>query len=46
MKKVVFASIAVALILTGCNTFRGIGQDVSGAGHAVSHTADKAQQKI
>lgn len=46
MKKVVFASIAVALILTGCNTFRGFGQDVSGAGHAVSNTATKAQQKI
>lgn len=46
MKKVVFASIAVALILTGCNTFRGLGQDVSGAGHAVSNTAEKTQQKM
>lgn len=46
MKKVVLASIAVALILTGCNTFRGVGKDISGAGHAVSNTATKAQEKI
>ncbi|ESK38136.1 hypothetical protein P256_02060 [Acinetobacter nectaris CIP 110549] len=46
MKKVIFASIAVALILTGCNTFRGVGQDVSSAGHAVTNTATKAQSQM
>ncbi|MBF7689334.1 MULTISPECIES: entericidin A/B family lipoprotein [Acinetobacter] len=47
MKKVIFASIAIAAVtLTGCNTFRGVGQDVSSAGHAVSSTATKAQSQM
>lgn len=46
MKKMIFASITVAILLTGCNTFRGFGQDVSSAGHAVSNTATKTQQKM
>ncbi|MFT4020675.1 MAG: entericidin A/B family lipoprotein [Acinetobacter sp.] len=46
MKKILLTSIALAVILTGCNTFRGVGQDVSKAGEAVSHTADKTQEKL
>jgi predicted small secreted protein len=30
----------VAVILTGCNTFKGFGQDVSKAGDAVTNTAE------
>lgn len=46
MKKVFLASIAAAIILSGCNTFRGVGQDVSSAGKAVSKTATKTQAKL
>ncbi|WP_151814432.1 entericidin A/B family lipoprotein, partial [Acinetobacter ursingii] len=31
---------------TGCNTFKGMGQDVSKAGDAVSKTAEKTQNKM
>lgn len=33
-------------VLTGCNTFAGLGQDVSSAGDAVSNTATDVKQKI
>ena len=46
MKKILFASIALAVVLTGCNTVRGVGQDVSTAGHAVSDTATKTREKM
>jgi predicted small secreted protein len=45
MKKILFVSIALAVVLTGCNTIRGMGQDVSKAGSAVSDTATKTQEK-
>ncbi|WP_153905602.1 entericidin A/B family lipoprotein, partial [Acinetobacter baumannii] len=38
MKKVLVASVMVAFVLTGCNTFKGFGQDVSKAGDAVTNT--------
>lgn len=46
MKKILAASIMVAFVLTGCNTFKGMGQDVSKAGDAVTNTAEKTQNKI
>ncbi|MEB3754855.1 entericidin A/B family lipoprotein [Acinetobacter sp. MD2(2019)] len=46
MKKVLLTSIAVAFILAGCNTVKGVGQDVSKAGNAVTNTAEKTQQKM
>ena len=45
MKKVLAASVMVAVILTGCNTFKGFGQDVSKAGDAVTNTAEKHKIK-
>jgi len=36
----------VAFVLTGCNTFKGMGQDVSKAGDAVTKTAEKTQNKM
>ena len=30
MKKILVASIMTAFVLTGCNTFKGFGQDVGG----------------
>ena len=46
MKKLVIASLTAMFVLTGCNTFKGLGQDVSGAGGAVSGTAQEVQNKI
>lgn len=46
MKKMMIASVLVAIALTGCNTFKGIGKDVSSAGKAVSNTASEASNQI
>ena len=46
MKKVVVASVMIAFVLTGCNTFKGFGKDVSKAGDAVSNTAQKTENKM
>ncbi len=46
MKKLIIASLAAMFVLTGCNTFKGLGQDVSSAGDAVTGTAQDVQQKI
>ena len=46
MYKTLLASICVAVLLVGCNTVRGIGKDVSGAGKAVSNTAERTQEEI
>ena len=45
MKKILVASIMTAFVLTGCNTFKGFGQDVSKAGDKVTQTAEKTQEK-
>ena len=36
----------MAFVLTGCNTFKGIGEDVSKAGQAVTNTAEKTENKM
>lgn len=46
MKKVLAASFIVAFVLTGCNTFKGFGQDVSKAGETVTNTAEKTSNEI
>ncbi|KAA8734434.1 entericidin A/B family lipoprotein [Acinetobacter qingfengensis] len=46
MKILATLAIASAVLLTGCNTFKGIGQDVSKAGDKVSQTAEKTQDKL
>lgn len=46
MKKLIIASLAATLVLSGCNTFRGFGKDVSSAGEAVSDGATSVQRKI
>lgn len=46
MKKVLVASIAAIVVLTGCNAIKGFGKDVSKAGEAVSDTAQKVEKKI
>ncbi|ALF58728.1 lipoprotein [Psychrobacter urativorans] len=46
MKKVIIASLTAMFVLTGCNTFAGLGQDLSIAGNAISSTAQEAQGNI
>lgn len=46
MKKILAASLIMAFVLTGCNTFKGFGEDVSKAGDAVTNTAEKTQDKM
>lgn len=46
MSKVIAAIALAAVVLTGCNTMKGFGQDVSKAGDKVSDTATKTQDKM
>ncbi len=46
MKKLIIASVTAMFVLTGCNTLKGVGQDVSSAGAAVTGTAQDVQNKI
>lgn len=34
------------LVLSGCNTFRGVGEDVQAGGSGISHAATKTQSKM
>jgi predicted small secreted protein len=44
MRKIlVLAAAATALLIAGCNTIAGAGQDISSAGHAVTDTAKDAK---
>lgn len=36
----------MALVLSGCNTFEGMGKDVSAAGSAVSNTAEDVKEEM
>jgi predicted small secreted protein len=38
--------ILLAATLAACNTMRGVGQDMTAAGHAVSETAVDVQDKM
>lgn len=46
MKKLLVLTITATLVLTGCNTFKGFGKDVSRAGEAVSNTAEKVEDRL
>ena len=46
MKKILVASMLATFVLTGCNTFKGVGKDVSKAGDAVTNTAEKTSNEI
>jgi predicted small secreted protein len=39
-KFAIVAMVAATLILTGCNTVKGVGRDVKSAGKAVERAAD------
>lgn len=40
----IFTVLVLSSVLTACNTTRGIGQDISDGGSAISGAATKAQQ--
>lgn len=46
MKKILATTLVMAFVLTGCNTFKGFGKDVSKAGDVVTGTAEKTSDKI
>lgn len=46
MKTTLLASLMIAFVLTGCNTFKGIGKDVAATGEAVTNTAEKTSNEI
>lgn len=46
MKALMVVALASLFTLTGCNTVKGLGQDVSKAGQEVSEGAEKIQNKL
>jgi predicted small secreted protein len=40
------ALLFMAFVLSGCNTARGVGEDVSAAGGAMSDTAEDTEEDI
>ncbi len=46
MKKILATSLILTFVLTGCNTVKGVGKDVSKAGEAVTGTAEKTSDEI
>ena len=41
MKKLIFAVLSAAFILTGCNTMAGLGEDTQAAGRSLEKSAEK-----
>ena len=46
MKKIIFTVLTMSVILAGCNTVKGVGQDVSKVGSVVTDTAEKTSDGI
>ena len=46
MKKLTLLVCAAVIVLAGCNTVKGAGQDISRGGQAVSNTATEVQQNM
>ncbi len=44
--RLVITLLAGMLALTACNTFKGVGQDVQGAGGAIEEGAEDTQDAI
>jgi len=44
----IFLSIFVVIFmaLTGCNTFKGMGKDIEGAGQTIQKASDKTKESI
>ena len=47
MKKIILSAIMVIIMaLTGCNTFKGMGKDIEGAGHGIQKASDRTREAI
>lgn len=46
MKKFLIVTLASVFVLTGCNTVKGLGKDISKTGDAVSKTAQKVENRL
>lgn len=46
MKKILITSLVALVALTGCNTVKGFGKDVSKTGEAVSNAAEKIENRL
>lgn len=44
--KITIAALLAAISLSACNTMHGVGQDVSGAGDALSGAATDVQSEL
>jgi predicted small secreted protein len=44
----IFLSIVIVIVmtLTGCNTFKGMGKDIEGAGQTIQKASDKTSESI
>jgi len=42
----IIAVLCFTLMVSGCNTFKGMGKDVEGAGKAIQKGADKTKDAI
>jgi predicted small secreted protein len=43
MAKIAMMVLALTVVLTGCNTIAGAGQDVSAGGKAITNSAEQAK---
>ena len=43
MKKLVFIMLCLCLVLAGCETFKGFGQDMQNAGDWIERKAEEAK---
>ncbi len=44
----IFLSIIIVIVmaLTGCNTFKGMGKDIEGAGQSIQKASDKTKESL
>ena len=42
----ILSAITTTMVLTACNTVKGVGEDVSAGGRGITKAADKVEQKI
>jgi predicted small secreted protein len=38
--------MVMVMALSGCNTFKGMGKDIEGAGHGIQKASDKTREAI
>lgn len=42
----ILAAMMTMMALTGCNTIRGLGEDISGVGYNISNAAENVKQRM